>query len=260
MTLHLKTSTKTDKGLVRTNNEDAFFSCDLVDENESDPSIGHLYVVADGMGGVAAGEIASQLATEAMADFYSNKKDTTDGHDLQERLAGAVMQANDSILDYVKQNPKTLGMGTTLTAILFHGDEAILAHVGDSRVYLLRDGDLYQVSKDHSEVQFMVDMGRLTPEEARNHPRKHILTQAVGVENSNFLDIFTRRLSVLPDDVFMMCSDGLTDMLSDDDILDLMMQKSEPDGIAQSLIDAALKEGGRDNVTVIIIRVMDNDA
>ncbi|MDP8256988.1 MAG: Stp1/IreP family PP2C-type Ser/Thr phosphatase [Candidatus Alcyoniella australis] len=256
MVLRIHTAVRTDKGLVRANNEDSLFSYDLANLGPHDPELGRLYVVADGMGGVAAGEVASRLAAQTLSEYYTRGDANQNGEALQERLVQMLLLANERIREHVADNPECFGMGTTITALLVFQGEVILAHVGDSRAYLLRDGELYQLSKDHSEVQLMVEMGRLTPEQAREHPRKHILTQAVGVDHSGVLNVFTRRLSSLANDIFLLCSDGLTDMLDDKHISELLKDHESVEDTANALIKDALAAGGRDNITVVLIKLL----
>ncbi|MBM4332399.1 MAG: Stp1/IreP family PP2C-type Ser/Thr phosphatase [Deltaproteobacteria bacterium] len=236
---------KSDAGLRRSNNEDALVL---------KPELG-LWAVADGMGGAAAGEVASQIFTETSVEIFSKGQ----GHSYQEKLAmvqSAFRLANERILQHVKENQRHQGMGCTAELIAFQDQTYILGHVGDSRTYLLRQGKLRQMTRDHSVVQDQIDQGLITPQEARKHSLKNIILRAVGVEEALAVDFI--RGKVMPGDLFLLCSDGLTDMVDDPFIeetisLPLMLPQK-----VQKLIELAKAAGGYDNITAILCEVMAN--
>ena len=221
-------------GKVRHNNEDSL----IVIEPET-------FVVADGMGGAQAGEVASQMLVETVKDFLSKTPPLN-----EQILSQAILLANDKILTLARQNPNYLGMGTTATILSLDDGKAYFAHVGDSRIYRLRNNSLEQLTEDHSYVETLVRRGEITPEEARVHPMKNVLTQAVGVVENISVD--TANFSVESGDTFLLCTDGLTNMVDDENIAKILQSTSNP---ADALIDAALKAGGRDNISVIVVGV-----
>jgi serine/threonine protein phosphatase PrpC len=245
---------RTDCGPVRDNNEDAM----LLDREMS------IFIVADGMGGHAAGEVASQMAVDSMHEVLCGSQDpdetrlvrdvdALDASDaLRERLRYAMNQASVQIRRYSEEHSETRGMGTTVVALVIDGDRAHLAHVGDSRAYLLRREQLFRLTRDHTVVQQEIDAGRLTPELARLLPHRNILTQSVGFHGPVEPDISTR--VVQAGDVFVLCSDGLTDMLDDRALLEVMRGR-EPDELVDALTEAALEAGTEDNVTVVVVAV-----
>jgi serine/threonine protein phosphatase PrpC len=236
----------------RENNED-----DLLVDNEM-----RIFVVADGMGGHAAGEIASKIAVNAVRDVLVGRCDPDetrlvrdfdpdDASDtMRERLRYAMNQASVQIRRESEQNPMTRGMGTTVVALVIDGDRAHLAHVGDSRAYLFRGDALTRLTRDHTVVQQEIDAGRLTPELARLLPQRNILTQSVGFHGPVEPDISTRVIQ--PGDTFVLCSDGLTDALDDEKLRSIIAQFG-PDELVDVLIEAALRDGAEDNITVIVV-------
>ena len=222
-------------GKVRHNNEDSL----IVIEPET-------FVVADGMGGAQAGEIASQMLVETVKDFLSNTPPPWN----EKILSQAILLANDKILKLARQNEQYRGMGTTATILSLDAKQAYFAHVGDSRLYRLRNNFFAQITEDHSYVETLVKRGELTPEEARVHPMKNVLIQAVGVVDNIFID--TANFIVESGDTFLLCTDGLTNMVDDENIAKILQSTSNP---ADALIDAALKAGGRDNISVIVVGV-----
>jgi serine/threonine protein phosphatase PrpC len=225
----------TNRGLVRQSNEDSF----LVRKG--------LYVVCDGMGGARGGEVASQMACERMAaiDPVSAGKD---------ELRDAIINANESISARSLAEPRLLGMGTTLTLALIRDDILILGHVGDSRAYLLRDGALRQVTDDHSWVGEMVRRGELTPAEAAVHPHRSVITKALGTDGEAEPDLL--EIPLEPGDRVMLCSDGLSGMVSDKTLEELLRRPDGAQAVADALVAAALKSGGEDNVTVVVVDVV----
>jgi PPM family protein phosphatase len=206
-----------------------------------------LFVVADGMGGAQAGEVASKVAAETFQGGLP------DGGEPEGVLAGLVQQANARIYELSHTNAEHAGMGTTLTAIYVGEREVAIAHVGDSRAYCLRDGQLLRLSDDHSLVDELLRQGRLTPEEAIEHPQRSVITRALGIEG--VVEVDTRSLRGLPGDVYLICSDGLTTMLSEQLIAEVLLSKPRLRDAGEALIAAANQAGGRDNITVILLRL-----
>jgi serine/threonine protein phosphatase PrpC len=241
MTLHLRWAALTDRGLVRSGNQDCLYAGP------------NLLAVADGMGGMAAGDVASRIAIEALGPF-----DTwiDDDHQM-DMLHKALETANGRIAETVETDPNLQGMGTTLTAVLFSGTQAALAHVGDSRAYLLRDGRLNQLTKDDTYVQMLVDQGVIRPEEAQSHPRRAVVTQALqGDPVSPAYVVVPPRAG----DRWLLCSDGLTTVVSAETIEDVLRTVSQPQGCAERLVELALRGGGPDNVSVVVADVVDAEA
>ncbi|SEH55807.1 protein phosphatase [Mycolicibacterium rutilum] len=239
MTLVLRYAARSDRGLVRANNEDSVYAG------------ARLLALADGMGGHAAGEVASQLVIAALAHL----DDDEPGGDLLSKLDSAVREGNSAIAAHVEADPELEGMGTTLTAILFAGNRLGLVHIGDSRGYLLRDGELTQITKDDTFVQTLVDEGRITAEEAHSHPQRSLIMRALtGHEVEPTLIMREARAG----DRYLLCSDGLSDPVSHDTILEAL-QISDVSESADRLIELALRGGGPDNVTVVVADVVDYD-
>jgi len=218
-----------------------------------------LYAVADGMGGHAAGEVASHIAIEALSEVLRDSafdRDDVDARQAGSRLQDAFVEGNQRICDSVVTRGEWRGMGTTIVALVTLKDRAIIGHVGDSRAYLLRDGTLRRLTDDHSWVSEQVRMGLMTDEEAHRHPMRNIVTRALG--NRPALDVDINEAEVLPLDVFLLCSDGLNSMLTDREIFEtLQKSRSDPEEACRGLVDAANAKGGEDNITVIVCRLVD---
>jgi serine/threonine protein phosphatase PrpC len=239
VTLVLRYAARSDVGLVRSNNEDSVYAG------------ARLLALADGMGGHAAGEVASQLVIAALAHL----DDDEPGGDLLANLDAAVRAGNSAIAAQVEMEPDLEGMGTTLTAILFAGNRLGLVHIGDSRGYLLRDGELTQITKDDTFVQTLVDEGRITREEAHSHPQRSLIMRALtGHEVEPTLTMREVRAG----DRYLLCSDGLSDPVSDETILEALKIPDVTES-ADRLIELALRGGGPDNVTVVVADVVDYD-
>ena len=239
MSLVLRYAARSDRGLVRTNNEDSVYAG------------ARLLALADGMGGHAAGEVASQLVIAALAHL----DDDEPGGDLLAKLDTAVRSGNAAIAAQVEMEPDLEGMGTTLTAILFAGNRLGLVHIGDSRGYMLRDGELTQITKDDTFVQTLVDEGRITREEAHSHPQRSLIMRALtGHEVEPTLTMREARAG----DRYLLCSDGLSDPVSDETILEALQIPDVAES-AYRLIELALRGGGPDNVTVVVADVVDYD-
>ena len=227
----------TDVGRQRQSNEDSFY--------EAPP----VFAVADGMGGARAGEVASRMAVEAFGESPDHR---TEPEALLERIA---RNANRRIYELARSDEAYRGMGTTLTAVIVDGREIAVGHVGDSRLYRLRDGELERVTTDHSLVEEYVRAGRLAPEEAESHPQKSIITRALGVEEEVEVDTLT--CDACDGDVYLLCSDGLTGMVSEAEVADILRNRTSLEQAARALVDAANSAGGRDNITVVLFRVAD---
>ena len=241
--MRVKAAGLTDVGRVRTGNEDAF-----VVRVEA-----RVFAVADGMGGHAAGEVASRMASDTIAALEVPAPATAEA--LRQGLLRAVTTANHAILYDGERQPERAGMGTTLTAIAITADcrEVACAHIGDSRLYLMRGGRLTQLTHDHTWVQDQVDSGTLTTVQARAHPLASVLTRSLGSFDDVMIDSFTA--PVEPGDRYVLCTDGLTGLISDELVLKTVAQASTPDGACRLLIAAANEAGGRDNITAIVVDV-----
>jgi protein phosphatase len=250
--MRLEASARTDPGPVRENNEDNFH----VDVDQG------LFVVADGMGGHASGEVASEIAVSTVVDLLLEEDDPDEtrlsvaaGSDVErvrERIRYTMNQASQRIRRESLANPVHSGMGTTLVVLLIVGGQAYLGHVGDSRAYLFRDGRIERLTRDHTVVQQEIDAGRLTPELARIVPHKNILTQSVGYHGPVEPDTLAQ--AVRPNDIFLLCSDGLTDPL-DDEHLERIIASTPLDDLAEVLVQKAIEHGTEDNVTVVVVGV-----
>ncbi|BDU72465.1 Stp1/IreP family PP2C-type Ser/Thr phosphatase [Mesoterricola silvestris] len=241
---------RTEVGCVRKHNEDNFLM---------EPDLG-LFVVADGLGGHAAGEVASQIVVEKIGQFITHtvERDRTwpveydtalpyDGN----RLKAALLLADQSILNDIRANPERESMGSTVVACLVNGETVTLVHVGDSRAYLLNAEGIQQVTRDHSWVAEQVANGILTPDEARRHPFRNVITQALG--NGGELDISVREIQAKELDRILLCSDGLSGMIQDQEIWEIVQSAPDMDEAAGRLIAKAMGNGGEDNITVVII-------
>ncbi len=229
------TIAKTDTGRQRRDNEDSAFARAPV------------FVVADGMGGAQAGEVASRIAVEVFAQGLPQSGSA------EQRLADRVLEANRQIFDVSRSERERAGMGTTLTAALLEGSDLAIAHVGDSRAYLFRDGALKRLTQDHSLVDELVRRGKLTEEQAAEHPQRSIITRALGPEPEVEVDTWT--YPVRAGDVLLLCSDGLTSMVPEDRLQGLLSSSPGLKAAAQALIDEANAAGGRDNITVVLFRL-----
>jgi protein phosphatase len=232
--------------MIRSGNEDNF----TVDAS---PTRG-IFIVADGMGGHAAGEVASEMAVRIVQRELSPVRDL-DGEDVVQMVATALKRANRAIHDRTLTETDKQGMGTTVSALLLAGTRYLIGQVGDSRVYLFRDGGLTQLTKDHSYVQEQVDAGYLTPEQARYHPYSNVITRCVGAGNDVEPDIY--RGEARAGDLFLVASDGLTGMVDDRRLAQLLGSRAEPERKVQSLIAEANGRGGLDNITAIIVQVLE---
>lgn len=234
----------TDVGRRRESNEDDFLL---------EPGHG-VYAVADGMGGHAAGEIASRLAIETLQEVLQ-RNDTpfkpTSADDAAEWLREAVVEANRRICDSIRLHEERRGMGTTVVALVHAGEDAVVGHVGDSRMYLLRGGELLRMTSDHSWVNEQVKLGLMNDDTAQRHPMRNIVTRALGSRPDVLVDLTS--LQIRPGDVFLLCSDGLNTMLADDQIHAVMLaHRHDPEAACKALVEEANRHGGDDNVTVVV--------
>ena len=237
-------------GLVRSHNEDVIFYT-----TEPIGPLPNLFIVADGMGGHNAGEVASAKSREFSCEFIRNASlvNSPTSQDILDILTAAAHAANNAVFKYGTSDPACYGMGTTFSACSIVGTTLAAAHIGDSRIYTVGAGHIAQITTDHTVVQEMVQAGSLTPQEAKTHPRRNIITRVLGCDADITADGFLHDLTGV--DSVLLCSDGLTDMLSDDVILKLVSQNASAESRAEALINAANDQGGIDNISAIIIDV-----
>jgi serine/threonine protein phosphatase PrpC len=245
-------------GRVRTNNEDSFR---IVEPQ-------NLFILSDGMGGEAHGEVASAMAVETIAKYCAQNEEpkqdsgaTLDGTVLEswspetKKLQNAVFQANSAIFKSAQEHPEQRGMGATLTAGWVNGSKLSLAHVGDSRAYLLRAGGLQQLTSDHSLVAEQVRRGIITPQQAEESEMQSVLLRALGAHED--VDVDMEEVDLLPRDLLLFCSDGLTRMVTEPEIAGVLQSETDPASAAQKLVDLANERGGMDNVTVVVARIQE---
>jgi serine/threonine protein phosphatase PrpC len=227
----------TDPGRKRRHNEDAFVF---------EPP---LFAIADGMGGAQAGEVASRLAAAALRESGAHAGG-------EHRIADLIQEANRRVYDRSSTDPNTSGMGTTITVALVEDGRVAFGHVGDSRAYLIRDGEMEQITEDHSLVNELMKSGKLTAEEAETHPQKSVITRALGTDPDVDVDTFT--IEAVTGDVFLLCSDGLTDMVDEETILDLVERnRGDIDAMLKALVREANRGGGEDNITMVAFEIAD---
>lgn len=240
----MKIYCKTDTGKTRDVNQDAYLAHILDDDTA-------FAVVCDGMGGAKAGNIASTLAAKTIYDYVlrSWQSDMNDTQ-IKNLLCSAVMSANVEVYDAAQRDEELNGMGTTVVVTIMNNDFAYIVHVGDSRAYLLRDDLLSQITIDHSMVQKMIESGELTAEEARLHPKKNVITRALGVDENVNIDY--NELSCNKDDIILICTDGLSNMLENHEIVNIILNK-KLENAAEALVSEANEKGGIDNITAVLI-------
>lgn len=233
-----------DPGLIRATNEDYFLER---------PDAG-VFAVADGMGGHAAGEVASRLAVDTVESHLT----TDSGAASLDTVSAAMARANHAILEAASRDPARAGMGTTLTVAVLHpdGSHCIVGHVGDSRLYRLREGQLEQLTTDHTVVQREIDAGAMADSAAREHPARHLLTRALGTVSGMTSDVF--RADLQPEDILLLCSDGLTGMINSGGIQAILLERTTLGERAKQLVEAANAHGGEDNITVVLVRRRDD--
>jgi PPM family protein phosphatase len=252
-----------DVGLIRTNNEDSFLiatpSSDFGNHNPAEfngviPENGAMFIVADGMGGAQAGEIASRMAVDTVARNFINalqKKELLDQQTLVSALTETIQQANELIFKEGQKNSEYNGMGTTLTAATIYGTSIFFAQLGDSRAYLARKGVISQMTKDQSLVAQMVASGSLTPEEAKSHPQRNVILQALGIQSQ--VDVAISIAELKRGDQIVLCSDGLSGKVDAEEMREFL-ERFEPKAACQGLVRMARERGGEDNITVIVAR------
>jgi len=239
--LHIRYGAHTHKGMIRTSNEDSF----TVNVKNK------LFLVADGMGGHAAGEIASSMAVAALEEWISER---TSDRNPAESLRLAAQEANTRIYEAQSRNPELAGMGSTLTALTIGDRRFYIAHVGDSRAYRLRDGQLEQLTRDHSLVWHLFENGVLRKKDLSTHPQKNLITRSIGPHPEVEIDL--EQGEAREGDVFLLCSDGLTDVISDEGISEALADTGRtPQELGEDFVNSANAAGGPDNVTVIVVRL-----
>jgi protein phosphatase len=247
----IELAARTDTGQVRSHNED-FIAIN--------PELGFV-ILADGMGGYSAGEVASSIATTVIQEMLEEQMPShfKEGHSnrnkhLHQLVVQAVDRANGSILEAARNEPQFSGMGTTVVVGVFHQDKVIFAHVGDSRAYRFREGALQQITRDHSLLQEQIDAGLITPEAAQHSPNKNLITRAVGVDYE--IEIEVHDHAVKQGDIYLLCSDGLSDMLTNQEIASVLANPAMSlDAACEALIASANKHGGKDNISAILAKV-----
>jgi protein phosphatase len=268
--LHVEAAARTHTGKVRTNNEDHYFvarvarSLHTVTTNLPEGDIplrfdteGYVLVVADGMGGAAAGEVASRMAITTLVNTilevpdWIMKLDEENARRVMDRWSQYYRRVDRALTDHAQNDPNLTGMGTTMTVVYSVESDLCVAHVGDSRFYLYRKGSLQQLTRDHTQAQALVDAGMLRRDDVATSRLKHVLIHALGVGDPTF-DVEMQRLRLQPGDRILLCSDGLTDMVDDASLARILAEPHEPERLCADLVEAALERGGRDNVTVIV--------
>jgi protein phosphatase len=254
LNLDYHTGRRTHTGMVRSTNEDSLMCLTLsrIQQGTSQP-VG-LFAVADGMGGHATGELASSLAIhiitqKALSELATMQSLTAEEH--RSWLKQTIQAANQEV--YKTRQNAASDMGSTLVCALCLGHQAYLAHIGDSRIYLLSDGDIHQLTEDHSLVQHLVNIGQISAEDARSHPQRNVIYRTLGDKPQVEVDIYSQ--SVLPEDRLLLCSDGLTGVLDDRSILTIIQESDHPQNACDNLVEAANQAGGGDNITVVLVEV-----
>ncbi len=235
----MKVVSATNVGNYRKNNEDSYY----VNESKN------LFVLADGMGGHLAGERASKMATEIIGEDFAGEREVKSIDDAIEILSSSIRDANKKIYESSQENEDYRGMGTTLSSGLILDDVLIYSNIGDSRIYRINE-EMEQITQDDSFVNYLIEIGEITEEEAKNHPKKNVLTKAMGTTSD--IEVIVNTLNIKDKDVFLFCSDGLTNMVPDEEIFKIVKENS-PEEARDMLLDLALKNGGMDNITFILV-------
>jgi len=236
---------RSDQGKVRDHNEDAWFAD--VDRG--------IFIVADGLGGCAGGEVASRIVVERLPSLLDSEQ-SPHSQDASNSVEKAINKLNGIVREAGREHQELSGMGSTLVLAMIRGERILIAHVGDSRAYLLHDGSFIRLTRDHSVIQDMLDAGLITPREAAVHPSRAIVTQCIGTSGKVSPDI--SHIDFQSGDRLLLCSDGLTNMLADQDIAAILAQQTRLDTISRDLIQAANNAGGEDNVTIIVVESASN--
>lgn len=241
---------KTDIGLVRKVNEDSFLCKKLEGIEDS-----YLDIVADGMGGHNAGEVASSMAVQEISAYIRENIEAIKLGDkeIQDLIRNAMLYANDKVYKTSIVKSNCLGMGTTLSMVLIKGRELYIGHVGDSRVYLIRENEISQLTEDHSLVAELIKSGTIKPEEANNHPQKNVITRALGTEYTLEPDII--RCDMESGDFILICTDGLSNAVKDEDMVNTIVNTSDLDEACKLLVKKAKENGGFDNITAVVIQM-----
>jgi serine/threonine protein phosphatase PrpC len=247
--VQLAYAARTDIGMIRAGNEDNLFF-------KADPYRG-IFIVADGMGGHAAGEVASEMAVQIVARELEDVRSLAEEQRVADQMRRALKAANAAIFERTISEVDKQGMGTTASVLVLSSGRYLIGQVGDSRIYLLRDGALRQITKDHSYVQEQVDAGFLTPEQARYHPYSNVITRCVGASQDVEPDTYIGEVKT--GDLFLVASDGLTGMVDDRRLAQLLSSPAQPERKVQALISEANGRGGLDNITAIIVQVLETD-
>lgn len=234
---------KIDKGVIRHSNQDAFIAGEIT-KNFT------FAIVCDGMGGANAGNIASEIAVKTVSEYlYNSYRENMTTDDIEKIIKSAISSANIQIFERATNNEALKGMGTTIAIAVVKDNDVVIAHVGDSRIYLVSD-TLLQLTKDHSVVQSLIESGKISPKDASVHPRKNVITRALGVEEEVLSD--TDFLTINSGQSLLLCSDGLTNFVDDNEILKIF-SKNETDAVCEKLVNTANKNGGGDNITVVTL-------
>ena len=234
---------KIDKGVIRNSNQDAFIAGEIA-KNFT------FAIVCDGMGGANAGNIASEIAVKTVSEYlYNSYRENMTADDIEKIIKSAILSANMQIFERATNNEALKGMGTTIAISVVKDNDVVIAHVGDSRIYLVSD-TLIQLTKDHSIVQSLIESGKISPEDATFHPRKNVITRALGVEEEVISD--TDFLNINAGQSLLLCSDGLTNFVDESEILKIF-KNNELDTVCEKLVDTANKNGGGDNITVVTL-------
>ncbi|MDD4297426.1 MAG: Stp1/IreP family PP2C-type Ser/Thr phosphatase [Ruminiclostridium sp.] len=236
-----------DKGIIREQNEDFW---NIVLDNKGNPIA---FIIADGMGGHKAGDVASRMAVEIISQEICRSLETINSSTVIAFLENAVNLANDEIYKYSLLNLNGTGIGTTLTLGLIHNGKITIAHIGDSRFYLIRGGAIQSMTRDHSFVGELVEKGVLDQEEARNHPLRNQITRALGYEKNIEIDFYN--IDVKKGDMYLFCTDGLTVKVSSDELLTMLEQEKDLDITLKNMVELANQRGGDDNITAIIVKI-----
>jgi len=252
-TVQIRAAALSDVGMVRELNEDAVMTLEYWRDSQVEPAQNFLYVVADGMGGAEAGEVASAIAVSAIRNYVEGELKAAAVSDGRMMLQNALEEANRKILEYVADHPEARGMGSTAIGTFIQPPEAAVAWVGDSRVYLCNGGGLRQLTKDHSLVQRLVEIGQITAEEARHHEHKNVITRSLGARQSGAAGAESIAIRLKRGDRMMLCSDGLTAHVEDERIGEILRRHSNPNDAVRELVVAANAGGGTDNVSVVVI-------
>ncbi len=238
---------KSDKGLMRESNEDSY---NII---AGYPGIPVSFVIADGMGGHNSGEIASKTAVDFISkQIMENPETFSKTEDIPSSIKSLLERANFEIFTMSMEQLSNYGMGTTVILVVVLDNKLFAGHIGDSRLYVVRNNEIKRLTTDHSYVEELVMSGSLTREEAENHPKKHVITRALGCEERVEVDVLTH--DIREDDIFVLCTDGLTNMISEEEIQRIVLETDEPADACDKLVERANAEGGEDNITVIVFK------